>query len=62
MGSGSPPLQTTHTSQSDTPSTDKSPKSFNPIAAAESLTVLLGYEAIIETVYSVIRKYSKYAH
>lgn len=38
------------------------PQGFNPIAAAESLSLILQYEAIAETIYIVVKKFSKYAH
>jgi len=36
-------------------------KGFNPIVAGESLSFLLGYEALIASIYEVISDYSKYA-
>lgn len=36
-------------------------QSFNPVVAGESLSVLLSYEAIIETVIATLSDYSRYA-
>jgi hypothetical protein len=58
-----PPLMGSH-AKTEGGETDKSekPQSFNPIEAAGSLSLLLEYEAILETVYTIIKKSSKYAN
>ena len=60
MGSPPPTLQSENSEDTED-STPPPIQSFNPVAAGESLSVLLGYGAIIESVIAVISSYSSYA-
>lgn len=54
-------MMTSTPDQTDSKDAPPPVQGFNPIVAGESLSVLLGYEAIIAAVYSTLADYSKYA-